>query len=108
MINSPQRLHPLRGIFAAFSVSYIVVARGAAGIQGQEGIAILQAPDDNPFYSIDAVAFHIVLQYNCNLLLAYAVNHIAVHPRSCLGAAGIIAVHIPIKIPETQLCQALG
>ena len=85
-----------------------VLAGRAVFRQGQEGIAVCQAPVDNPLHSIDAEALDIVLQDHRGFVLLDTVDHIIEHLGAGGSAAGIVAVHIPVVVAEALSLHAGG
>ena len=82
------------------SVIDLGVALRAGGIQGQEGVAIGQAPLDDLLYRRYAVFLDVVLQHHGNIVLLNAVDDILENLIGIGCAAGIAAVDIPVEVLE--------
>ena len=75
----------------------------AGGCQALKGIAIGQTPLDDFFHRIDAIALDVVHQHAGSLPISDAADDILIHLVRISGTAGIVAVHVPVKILEAQI-----
>ena len=67
-----------------------------------------QTPDNDLFHRTDGKGLGIVLQHNGSGPLADALDHIVEDLFLCLGATGVLTVHIPVAVTEAFLRQRLG
>ena len=86
----------------------MMMTSGAVVLKRSEGISVFQAPNNNTLHRIYAVALGVVLQHHRIILLDYAGSHILKHLVGSIDTAGIVAVHIPVKILKAPVFQFLG
>ena len=71
--------------------------------QWQESVSISKTPLDDTLHCIDSIALGVVHQNIGSLHAADTAHHILIYTISCSGASGIVTIHIPVKILESQI-----
>ena len=74
---------------------------------GQERIAVFQAPYNDIFHSIHTEIMRIMLQHHGHTLLLNTLDHIVGNRHALQRTAGIVAVHIPVEIMEAAVLDSL-
>ena len=90
-----------------FLVIHSMVRGGAAVVQCGKCIAIFQAPQNDPFYCINAIFIDIMLQHNGIGASADPVDHILIDLIGGDSIGGIAAAYIPVKVPKSRLLHLL-